>query len=197
MDCYSYAGPIVERVPAKAGAVKAGTSNQAITPFEQNTLAIAACVQKECGVCISTHTDMGTMGPETLAILKENGADMEKTVLCHTNKMKDVNYFEKMLDTGANLSFEGPDRPMWASDTEVAEFILKLVEHGYQKQILLSMDAGRTIWHKNYMKKRGSIANGIAYLLTDFVPLLKKVGVPEAAVRDMLVNNPARILSIG
>ncbi|MBP3736133.1 MAG: phosphotriesterase [Lachnospiraceae bacterium] len=197
MDIYSYAGPIVERSSARAGAIKAGTSNQMITPFEQNALAIAAQVQKECGVCISTHTDMGTMGPETLKVLKDNGADMEKTVLCHTNKMKDTNYFLRMLDTGANLCFEGADRPMWATDTECAMNMLYLVERGYQKQILLSMDAGRNVWQKGYMKKEGKIVNGISYMLTDFVPLLRKVGVPEDALQDILVNNPARVLAIG
>lgn len=196
MDLYSYAGPMIERATAKAGAIKAGTSSQMITPFERNALSIAADVQKECGVCISTHTDMGTMGWETLQLLKEDGAIMEKTVLCHTNKMKDINYFVKLLDTGANLCFEGADRPLWATDTECAENILRLVEMGYQKQLLLSMDAGRNVWQKGYMKRQGKIVNGISYLLTDFVPLMRKVGVSDEAIMDMLVHNPARVLSL-
>ena len=142
------------------------------------------------------YTHMGTMGWETLQLLKEDGAIMEKTVLCHTNKMKDINYFIKLLDTGANLCFEGADRPMWATDTECAENILRLVEMGYQKQLLLSMDAGRNVWQKGYMKRQGKIVNGISYLLTDFVPLMRKVGVSDEAIMDMLVHNPARVLSL-
>lgn len=196
MDLYSYAGPMIERVQAKAGALKAGTSNQMITPFERNALSIAANVQKECGVCISTHTDMGTMGWETLRLLKENGADLEKTVLCHTNKINDINYHIKLMDTGACLCFEGADRPMWATDTECAQSILHLIERGYQKQLLLSMDAGRSVWQKGYMKRQGKLVNGISYLLTDFIPLMKKIGISDAAIKDMLVNNPARLLAL-
>ena len=67
---------------------------------------------------------------------------------------------------------------------------------GYQKQLLLSMDAGRNVWQKGYMKRQGKIVNGISYLLTDFVPLMRKVGVSDEAIMDMLVHNPARVLSL-
>ncbi|MBQ6322701.1 MAG: hypothetical protein IJI24_07490 [Lachnospiraceae bacterium] len=196
MDLYSYAGPIVERSQAKAGLIKAGTSMQMITPFEQNTLSIAADVQKECGVCISIHTDNGTMGREILAFLKEKGANLEKVVLCHTNKLIDPDYYRQLLDTGANLSFEGADRPMWATDSECAENIIRLAEKGYQKQIVFAMDAGRNVWQKGYMRRQGKIVNGIAYMLTDFVPLLRRMGLGQDALQDMLVHNPARILAI-
>ncbi len=196
MDRYSYLGPIVERCSAKAGVIKAGTSMRQITPFEKNALEIAARAQAECGAPISTHTDMGTMGIETAEILRNNGANLEKCVICHTNKINDRYYHRKMLDMGVNLSFEGPDRPEWLTDVALAENIRWLVEQGYEKQIVLSMDAGRNTFHKGYMKKEGKTAHGISYLLTHFVPLLAEVGVPQRAIDQMLTGNPARILTI-
>lgn len=196
MDLYSYAGPIVERVQAKAGVIKTGTSMMQITPFEQNILAIAARAQSECGAPISSHTDYGTMGMETVKIWKENGADIEHCVLCHTNKVNDRYYFKKLLDTGVNLAFEGPDRPEWAPDIEVAQNIKSLVEWGYEDQIVMAMDAGRRTWQKAYMAEEGKIAKGIAYLLTVFLPLLRHIGVPECAIQKIFVKNPGRIYTI-
>lgn len=196
MDIYSYAGPIVERCSAKAGLIKAGTSLRHISAFEVNLLTIAARAQAECGAPISTHTDMGTMGPETAQILKDQGADLTKCVICHTNKIIDPYYHKKMLDTGINLAFEGPDRYEWGTDLQIAENILKLVEMGYEDQILLSMDAGRSTFQKYYMEEEGKIAHGFAYLLTDFVPLLLQIGVSQQAVDKMLIHNAARILTI-
>ncbi|SBV96964.1 conserved hypothetical protein [uncultured delta proteobacterium] len=196
MDIYSYAGPIVERSSARAGVIKAGTGMREITPFEQNTLAIAARAQAECGAAISTHTDYGTMGVETIEILRQNGANIEKVVLCHTNKVNDRYYFKKMLDMGANLCFEGPDRPEWAPDIEVAENIRWLVEKGYGKQILLSMDAGRSTFQKGYMAEKGVVAHGISYMLTDFVPLMQEIGIAQNAIDDILMHNPARVLAM-
>ena len=197
MDIYGYSGPIVQRSTARAGLIKAGTGLRQISAFEVNTLTIAARAQKESGAPISTHTDMGTMGVEQAKILKEQGADLEKCVICHTNKINDRYYHKRMLDMGVNLCFEGPDRYEWVPDIDVAENILWLVEHGYENQILLSMDAGRTTFQKGYMAEEGKIAHGISYLLTDFVPLLKEVGVSQHAIDKMLIHNAARILTIG
>lgn len=195
MDLYSYAGPIIERCQAKAGIIKAGTSNQQITSFELGALSIVANAQKLCGAPISIHTDMGTMGMEIIKLLKQKGADLEKTVLCHTNKLPDLHYYRSMLDSGVSLCFEGPDRPMWGTDIQLAENIMKLIEWGYEKQLLLSMDAGRNVWQKGYMLQQGKIAKGIAYLLTDFVPLMKEIGIRQSAIDNMLIHNPAEMLS--
>lgn len=196
MDRYSYNGPIVERVSAKAGVLKAGTSYQCITPFEQRVLRICAHVQQETGVLISTHTQMGTMGMETLKLLREHGADLSHVVLCHTQKNPGLSYLQHLLDTGASLCFDGPNRPNLQTDDELAQMILRLIERGYQKQIVLGMDAGRASCQHGYMKEKGAEAKGIAYMLTDFVPLLKEMGVPHQAVDDLLVKNPARLLSM-
>jgi len=61
---------------------------------------------------------------------------------------------------------------------------------------MLAMDAGRSTFQKYYMAERNIVAHGISYLLTDFVPLLSEVGITETNIHDMLVNNPARVLSI-
>ena len=196
MDLYSYAGPIVERCQAKAGIIKAGTSSQQITSFELGTLSIAANAQKLCGAPISIHTDMGTMGMEAIGVLKQSGANLEKTVLCHTNKLPDLRYYRSMLDTGVSLCFEGPDRPMWGTDSQLALNIFKLIELGYGRQLLLAMDAGRNTWQKGHMLQQGKIAKGIAYLLTDFVPLMQEIGIGEREINDMLIHNPAKMLSI-
>lgn len=196
MDRYSYIGPYVERTNIKAGVIKAGTSMRQITSFEQNVLAIVARAQVECGAPISTHTDFGTMGMETISILKKNGADIEHCIICHTNKTNDKEYFIKMLDQGVNLSFEGPDRPEWGSDVQLAENIKFLIDKGYDKQILLAMDAGRTTFQKGYMKEEGKVAHGISYLLTDFIPLLRTIGISDNHIKNMLINNPARVFSI-
>lgn len=196
MDYYSYAGPIVKRVDAKAGIIKGGVSLGHISAFEKNILTVIAMAQQECGAPISIHTDMGTMGLETIAILKNAGADIEHCILCHTNKLLDINYHKKMLDMGINLCFEGPNRPEWATDTEIAEHIKTLIDAGYGGQILLSMDAGRKTWHKHYMEAEGKIASGFSYLLTDFLPLLRAVGMSEQDIQTILVENPAKVLSI-
>ncbi len=195
MDRHSYNGPVVERLPAKAGLIKAGTSTRLITPLEEKALKVAALTQRETGCPISLHTDQGTMCPEILDILEENGACLEHTVLCHVQRNPDRYYYKTLLDRGANLCFDEPNKPHYRPDTEIAENLLWLVEQGYQKQLLLGMDAGRIEGLGSYMEPRGR-ANGLDYMLTRFVPVMKWVGVCDAAIHAILEENPARVFSI-
>jgi predicted metal-dependent phosphotriesterase family hydrolase len=53
------------------------------------------------------------------------------------------------------------------------------------------MDASRASYQKAY-----GGGYGIGYMLTVFVPRLRREGLAESAVEDILVNNPARLFAI-
>jgi len=195
MDKHSYNGPIVERVEAKAGVIKAGTSYGLIDKFELKALQVAALTQKRTGCPISVHTERGTMAYEVAQYLGEFGADLSHVIICHVQKNPNKYYHKKVLQTGVNICYDGPDRVKYFPDSIHAENIRWLVEEGFQKQILLSMDAGRASYQRGYMEIKGKNALGVAYLLERFVPLLREVGVPDDAINDMLINNPARVFT--
>lgn len=195
MDLHSYNGPYVERTSAKAGVIKAGTSYRMITKLEQKALAVAAITQKETGCAISMHTDFGTMGPEILDEIEKNGGSPEKTVLCHMQRNPDRYYYAGILDRGATICFDEPNKAAYRPDTEIAGNIKWLLDRGYGKQIVLGMDAGRVEGLASYREQAG-LANGLEYLLTRFVPLLRNMDVTEEQIQDMLVHNPARVFSI-
>lgn len=195
MDFHSYNGPVVERTKAKAGLIKAGTSYRLITKLEEKAIRIAAITQRETGCAISMHTDFGTMALEILDIIKKNGGSAEKTVLCHMQRNPDRYYYEEILSAGAVICFDEPNKSQYRPDIEIAENIRWIVDKGYENQIVLGMDGGKKEALSSYMEPVGK-ANGLDYLLLRFVPLLRKIGVSETAIQNMLVNNPARVFSI-
>ncbi|WHH57981.1 hypothetical protein [Petroclostridium sp. X23] len=195
MDYHSYNGPVIERTTAKAGLIKAGTSYRLITNLEQKALKVAAITQKETGCAISMHTDFGTMALEIVGEIKKNGGLPEKTVLCHMQRNLDKYYYRQVLETGAIICFDEPNKPQYRPDAVIAETILWLVEQGYEKQIVLGMDGGRMEALAAYMEEKGK-ANGLEYLLTRFVPVLKEVGVKQSAIDNMLIYNPANVFAI-
>ena len=195
MDIHSYNGPVVERTKAKAGLIKAGTSYRLITKLEEKAIKVAALTQKMTGCPISFHTDFGTMGLEIVEILRENGADLEHTVLCHVQRNPDRRYYERLLDTGINLCFEESNKAQYRPDTEIAENMTWLIEKGYGSQLLLGVDGGRKEALASYMEPQGR-AYGLEYMLTDFVPTLEYCGASECAIKTILEENPARIFSI-
>ena len=64
------------------------------------------------------------------------------------------------------------------------------MNEGYQEQLVLGHDAGT----RGYQKAWGA-GVGLDYMLTIFVPRLRREGMSEAAIEDMLINNPARIFA--
>ena len=192
LDQNSYNGPIVKRVPYKAGVIKAGTGYANISDYELKTMKVAALTQKETGVPISIHTQLGTMGYEDAQYLIKQGADPEHVIICHVQKDPDRFYHKKILDTGVYICYDGPDRAKYYPDSVHVDNLKWLIEHGYQKKILLSMDAGRASYQKYHMAKSGKEANGISYLITRFTDEMREAGISDEAIQDLLINNAAK-----
>jgi len=190
LDLHSYNGPIVERVPAKAGLIKAGTSYLKVTEFERRALQAAALAQSATGAPIVTHTGGGTMALEQVEILRGHGADVSKVIVGHMHRNPDPVYNRRVLATGANLGYD-TCRFKYYSENFLVSLLLDLVKAGYQRQIVLGHDAGT----RGYQKAWGA-GVGLDYLLTQFVPRLRSEGMPEDAIDDILVNNPARVFAI-
>ena len=61
---------------------------------------------------------------------------------------------------------------------------------GHADRILLSQD----VCHNSQLTAYGG--NGYVYLIERFLPRLREAGIAEAAIRQMTVDNPARILTL-
>ncbi|MHA0315036.1 phospho-furanose lactonase [Mesomycoplasma ovipneumoniae] len=196
MDEYNYSGPVVKRSKAKAGIIKAGTGYGAIDRLELKSLEVAARASIETGAPILVHTQLGTMAYEAAKYLIDFGANPRKIQLSHLNKNPDKYYYAKIIkELGVTLCFDGPDRVKYYTDATLAENIKYLVDLGLQKHITLSLDAGRVLYQKNYGMQKGKMSHGFAYLFDRFIPLLRQVGVSQEAIDDILINNPAEILT--
>lgn len=196
MDVYNYNGTVVKRGKAKAGIIKAGTGYAAIDRLELKALEVAARTSITTGCPILVHTQLGTMALEVEQHLIDFGANPRKIQISHLNKNPDPYYYEKVIkDTGVTLCLDGPDRVKYYPDSTLADNIKYLVDQGLQKHITLSLDAGRILYQRNYGLTKGKETFGFSYLFDRFIPLLKKVGVPQDAIDDILINNPREILA--
>ena len=196
MDIYNYNGPFVKRGSAKAGMIKAGTGYAAIDRLELKALEIAARTSIETGCPILVHTQLGTMAYEAAKYMISFGANPRKIQLSHLNKNPDKYYYEKIItELNVTLCFDGPDRVKYYSDATLAENIKWLVDRGYSKNITLALDAGRILYQENYGIEKGKWCFGFPYLFERFIPLLRRIGVTNDQIIDMLVNNPKEILT--
>jgi len=190
MDANDYLGPIVKRLDAKAGQFKAASQYNFISKGDEKVFRSVAMAHLETGAPIATHTEKGTMALEQIEILKSEGVDPSRVTLAHLDRNPDFGYHKEIAETGAYLQYNGPSRIKYYPDSVYVDLIIRMVDAGFGKQILMGGDNGRaTMW------KSISRALGFSYILEKFVPRLREEGLKESAIQDILVNNPARFLA--
>ena len=187
VDLHNYEGPIVERTEARAGLIKWATHYNHMMPIEEKMGRAVAIAQRATGAVVSTHTERGTMGHEQLDLLEREGVSPSRVILGHIDRNPDFEYHKELAARGAFLGYDGPSRVKYWPDSVLAELMLKMVDAGYGKHLLLGGDMGR----RTYWKAYGG-GPGLSYFLTNFVPRLRRAGLSEEAARDILVNNPVR-----
>lgn len=191
----------IGRTGIKAGVMKIATSAGQITPIEETFLKAAARVNAETGGTIITHTELGTMGPEQAKIMIENGADPSSISIGHMCGSTDIDYHERVLQQGVFDCFDrfGLEGELFhtPTDEERCQTIVKLLEKGYEDQILMSHDnvtveLGRYDGDKNQLPifKHANIQN----IPTRVIPMMKDMGVTDAQLEKIFVTNPAKCL---
>ncbi len=190
-----FTGEVLEGIDGtgiRAGVIKAASSLGEITPNEAKVFLSAARAHHATGAAISTHTEGGTMAMEQLALLQSQGVPPSRVIVGHVDRLLDWSYHLELARTGAYLGYDNIGKEKYAPDRERATFIGRLVAEGYGRQLLVAGDMSR----KSYWASYGG-GPGLVNILLQFVPALRRQGLKDAAIKDILVHNPARVLGIG
>lgn len=171
-------------------------------PFEKKSLLAACRAQVKTGAPLMIHINPWcTQGLNAMDVVKDHGIAPEQVVICHSDVENREDYIFKLLDMGVYVEFDNwgkemftdrwdvrPGSGRFVSDWERAILVKKIVDKGYEKQLLLSTD----ICLKSLLHKYGGW--GYDHVLTHIVPMLDEVGVSQNALDEMLIHNPARWL---
>lgn len=175
---------------AKAGLIKFGTSYNVVLPVEERFIKAAAKAQRATGAPVITHTTRGTMGLEQIDLFEQAGGDVTRVALSHLDQNLDFWYLRKIAARGASILFDGPSKTKYGPDEARVVMLKRLVDAGFEDQLLISGDMGR----RSYLKAYGG-GPGFEYLLKQFVPRLHEDGFPKALTDKFFVTNPARYLT--
>lgn len=175
---------------SKAGFLKSGAWNQQIHPLEEKVTRAVARAQQETGAPIWLHTEAGTMGLELLDILEEEGVDLTKVGVGHSDRNADPYYHLKLAERGAYVQFDGTSKIKYYPDSTRVELIQNMINHGFSKQLLISADMGRQV----YLEAYGG-GPGFRYILKKFIPRLLDEGISQSTIDTIFIENPANWLA--
>ncbi len=172
-----------------------------MTKDEEKVLRAAAIASAVTTVPLSVHLPAWMRVAHTvLDIAEEEGADLSHVILCHMNpSFSDPDYQHSLADRGAwleydmiSMSYYYPEEDAQCpSDDENATAITRLFERGYGKKVLVSHD----VFLKSMLTRYGG--HGYGYILRHFVPRLKRYGLQDRDIEQLLVTNPRRAMCGG
>jgi phosphotriesterase-related protein len=184
----------IDDTGVRAGAIKAASSLNTITPLESRVFHAAARAHHETGALITTHTEAGTAALEQIALLTRLGVPSNRILIGHLDRRMDRAYHEQIAATGVYMGFDQIGKPKYAPDAERAQMLASLIAAGHVRQLMLSMDMARKSSFRHY--RTNADAPGFAHLLTTFVPILRAAGINDDAIEMMTRANPALALNM-
>jgi phosphotriesterase-related protein len=176
-----------KQIESKPGVIKTASDREGVTSKYRKLFMAAAVAAKRTGAPILSHTEMGKGALDQIVFFLDQGLPAYSLILCHVDRdLRDFEYHREVAQTGVYLEYDTIGRSKYHSDEEEVRHIVRMVEGGYEDQILLGLDITR-----GRMKSYGA-SIGLDYLATAFIPLLRRAGLPEKIIAKMTVGNPAR-----
>ena len=189
----------IEDTGVKAAVIKVASDRGGITPPQEVVLRAAARAHLQTGAPISTHTwSPDRVGEQQVAILEEEGADLNRVYIGHSNDDTDLDYLLGLLNKGVWLGLDRypggrvPGTPDWEQRTEVAK---KLMDAGYTHRIMLSHDYSvPKARHGAEVQEERRRANpdGYNFISRMVLPRLRELGATEGDIQQIMVENPRR-----
>ncbi len=170
-----------------------GTDKPWLSALEERVHRAAGRAARRTGLAITTHSVMSAVGLAQLQVFEDEGVDPARVVIGHADSYPVLEHYLEIIRRGANLEFDFLGMSFTAmerhGEPRIIELARELVERGHADRLLLSQD----VCHNSQLTVYGG--NGYVYLFDTYLPRLRAAGVPEAAIQQMTVLNPARILA--
>lgn len=192
----------IQRTPIKAAFLKCAADGAGLTPNVEKVHRACARASLRTGAPIMAHTHPGEgTGLRQMEIFAEEGVDPAKVQLAHTGDTDDLDYIERVLETGAWIGMDRYGIEMYLPTERRNATVLALLERGYADRMFLSADSCASIdWFpeeiEQQLLEQGAVKDWDTRLIHDqVIPTLRAGGMTDAQLATMLEDNPRRWLA--
>jgi phosphotriesterase-related protein len=181
----------------RANVIKCATE-PALDPVNERVLRASARAHRQTGVPICTHTfPAGRTGLDQQRVFKEEGCDLGRIVIGHSDDSDDIEYLDQIIQNGSYCGMDRIGLPRPRTDEQRADMVAALVGRGYADRITLSHDASCHLdfFPDGVTEERMPNWN-FEHIPRRVIPMLRERGVSETAIHQMTVLNPRRIFEM-
>jgi phosphotriesterase-related protein len=184
----------------KPAFIKCAADEPGVTPNIEKIHRAAARASIQSGRPIMAHSRPASgTGLEQMRIFAEEGVDPSKVQVAHTGDTDDLDYIERLLDTGCWIGMDRYGLDIFLPTEQRQKTVLALLEKGHADRMFLSQDYCSTIdWFplevQDYLKANEVPDWSMTFLFERVIPELKERGMTDEQLDQMMVENPKRWL---
>ncbi|MEO5808420.1 esterase [Devosia sp.] len=173
----------IEDTGFRAGWIKLSAGDDGITALEARILRAAAAAGRATNAVIGSHTIKGRVVLDQLDIIEASGYIARRFISIHTQEEPDFNLHKAVAARGAWIEYDQIGR---AEDEGVITMILRALDAGLERQLLLSHDLG---WY-DPAQTGGGVPRPYTALSQRILPALRQRGVDEQTITQLTEINP-------
>jgi phosphotriesterase-related protein len=184
----------------KPAFIKCAADAAGVTPNIEKVHRAVARASNRTGKPIMAHSRPASgTGPEQMRIFIDEGVDPALVQVAHTGDTDDLDYIERLLDTGCFIGLDRYGIDIYLPTENRQATTLALLERGYADRMFIAQDYCSTIdWFprelQEYLKASEVPDWSMTFLFEKVIPELKERGMTEEQLAQMMVENPKRWL---
>ena len=181
----------------RAGMLKVVTGEQGLTSDVRRVMEAAATAQRRTGVPITTHTHAPSRsGRDQLRFFLERDVRPDRLVIGHCGDSQDLDYLRELMDAGATIGMDRFGMEHVLPDDARLSTVLTLLRDGYADRMVLSQDAA---YFSRVTPPSWRAAHAPHWTMENLsrriLPQLAEQGATDDQIHQLMVLNPARVLS--
>jgi phosphotriesterase-related protein len=190
----------IQGTDIKPAFIKCAADEPGITPNVEKVHRAVARASNQTGLPIMAHSRPASgTGPEQMRIFTEEGVDPAKVQVAHTGDTDDLDYIERLLDTGCWIGMDRYGLDLFLPTEPRNKTVLALLEKGHADRMFLSQDYCSTLdWFpievQEFLKETEVPKWSMTVLFEEIIPELKERGMTDDQLDQMMVENPKRWL---
>ena len=180
----------------RAAFIKCAADEPGVTPNVEKVHRAAARASQQTGRPIMAHSRPASgTGIEQMRIFAEEGVDPNKVQVAHTGDTDDLDYIERLLDTGCWIGMDRYGLDIFLPTEQRQATVLALLKKGHADRMFLSQDWCSTLdWFTPEMEeqlKPVAAPNwSMTFLFEQVIPELQERGMTDDQLKQMMVENP-------
>ena len=191
----------IQGTDIKAAFLKCAADEPGVTPNVEKIHRAVARASQQTGRPIIAHSRPASgTGLDQMKVFTEEGVDPGKVQVAHTGDTDDLDYIERLLDTGCWIGMDRYGLDIYLPTEQRQATVLALLERGHADRMFLSQDWCSTLDYfppevEEQLKPVAAPNWSMTFLFEQVIPELKERGMTDEQLDQMMVENPKRWLA--